>query len=261
MSKVKVLLVDDNALIRSIINDYFAEKGDVEVVGMASDGGEAIKILRNVEVDVMLLDIIMPKNDGFAVLDELQNMELPKKPDVIILSAMGQEDIIRKACSYGIKYYMVKPFDLAILHKRVVNLRTLTETRPPIGSKGPAILGVPEVPSMDEKITSIFLMIGIPAHIKGYQYLRTAINMVMEKPDMINRITKELYPSIAKKFETTASKVERAIRHAIEVAWTRGKIENINHIFGYNIYNKNDKPTNGEFIALIADRLSIDKSA
>lgn len=256
MEKVKVLLVDDNVHLRGIIAEYFKKKEDVEVVGMASEGGEAIRMLQNSQVDVMLLDIIMPKNDGFAVLEEVRQMDPSKAPNIIVLSALGQENIIRRACNLGIKYYMVKPFDLSVLYKRVLEVGRRQEIAP-----ASTKIHTPEIHSMDERITSIFLMIGIPAHIKGYQYLRYAINMVMENPDVINRITKELYPGIAKHFGTTPSKVERAIRHAIEVAWTRGKIENINQIFGYNIYNKNDKPTNGEFIALIADRLSIDMSA
>ncbi|MGI6169889.1 MAG: sporulation transcription factor Spo0A, partial [Christensenellales bacterium] len=190
-------------------------------------------------------------------LEEMRKLQLPKEPDVIVLSAMGQEDIVRRVCEYGVKYYMVKPFDLKVLHKRIQEIYGTPDLKP----ANPLAQRSAELHSLDEKITSIFLMIGIPAHIKGYQYLREAIRMVMEHANMINRITKDLYPGIARHFDTTPSKVERAIRHAIEVAWTRGKIENINQIFGYNIYNKNDKPTNGEFIALIADRLSMEISA
>ncbi len=150
---------------------------------------------------------------------------------------------------------MVKPFDLDLLYKRVLDLFDMRQIT------GKYTVPAVKSQSLDEKITGVFLTIGIPAHIKGYQYLREAIKLVIKNPDLINSITKELYPGIAERFDTSASKVERAIRHAIEVAWTRGKIENINGIFGYNIYNKNDKPTNGEFIALIADKLIIEQSA
>lgn len=257
MSKIRLLLVDDNVALRTIVKEYFVRQEDVEVVGVASDGNEAIEVLKKVPVDIVLLDIIMPKVDGFTALEEMRKLQLPKEPDVIVLSAMGQEDIVRRVCEYGVKYYMVKPFDLAVLHKRIREIHGTPDLKPvnPIKQRSA------ELHSLDEKITSIFLMIGIPAHIKGYQYLREAIRMVMENTNMINRITKDLYPGIARRFDTTPSKVERAIRHAIEVAWTRGKIENINQIFGYNIYNKNDKPTNGEFIALIADRLNMEISA
>jgi two-component system response regulator (stage 0 sporulation protein A) len=157
----------------------------------------------------------------------------------------------------GASYYMVKPFDNHVLNRRIQEVAGQKSGAPvrslltmPTGHK-----------SLDEKITSIFLMIGIPAHIKGYQFLREAVRMVIEHSDVINRITKELYPSIAKRYDTSSSKVERAIRHAIEVAWSRGKIDNLNQIFGYTIYAKGDKPTNGEFIALVADKLLMEQSA
>ena len=176
---------------------------------------------------------------------------------LICLSAVGQEELIRKAVGLGARYYMIKPFDMEMLTRRV---RELTSNK--------AIADVQQSPvagerskNLEEKITDIFLLIGIPAHIKGYHFLREAIKMVVKNGEVINRITKELYPGIAKKFKTTPSKVERAIRHAIDVAWSRGKVENINQLFGYVVYDKNDKPTNGEFIALIADKLNMDESA
>ena len=163
--------------------------------------------------------------------------------------------MIQRALSLGAKYYMVKPFELDLLYKRLLDLFNMRSV--------PTKVPVPAVKSrsLDEKITSIFLSIGIPAHIKGYQYLREGIKITIRNPEIINTITKELYPGIAQHFGTTPSKVERAIRHAIEVAWSRGRIENLNEIFGYKIYNNNDKPTNGEFIALIADRLTIEQTA
>ena len=155
----------------------------------------------------------------------------------------------------GARYYMVKPCPVETVYRRIV--QTL-ETEKTTGG----VLSFAQTPkSFDEKVTAIFLVAGIPAHIKGYHYLREGIRLVYEDPDLINRITKELYPGIAKKFGTSASKVERAIRHAIEVAWTRGKIENLNGLFGYNIYGKNDKPTNGEFIALVADKLLMEEQS
>ena len=174
----------------------------------------------------------------------------------IVMSALNREDIIERTLELGASYYMVKPVQASALYKRIGDLtgKTVDEHK---------TIAFPEKRTMsqDEKLSSIFLTIGIPAHIKGYQYLREGIKMVVEEPDRIGSITKVLYPGIAEHFNTTPSKVERAIRHAIEVAWTRGKIENINSIFGYNIYSKNDKPTNGEFIALIADKLILEKSA
>ena len=163
--------------------------------------------------------------------------------------------MIRKAIGLGAKYYMVKPFDMDMVMKRIRELaggQAFVKISAPVPDKGKNI---------EEKITNIFLLIGIPAHIKGYHFLREAIKMVVENGDIINSITKELYPGIAKKFKTTPSKVERAIRHAIDVAWNRGKVENINQLFGYKVYDSNDKPTNGEFIALIADKLNMERSA
>ncbi len=255
--KIKVLLAEDNPQLRNILKEYFSKQQNTEVVGMAGDGVQAIKLLKTTEVDILILDIIMPQMDGFGVLEKLETEEFKKKPEVIILSALGQENMIRRACELGAKYYMVKPFDLELLYKRMLEITgQLSTPKVSVTFDSPTMMR-----SLDEKITSVFLIIGIPAHIKGYHFLREAIRMVVANQDIINRITKELYPGIAKKFNTSASKVERAIRHAIEVAWTRGKMENINQVFGCNIYSKNDKPTNGEFIALVADKLIMEQSA
>ena len=194
-----------------------------------------------------------------GVLERLQDMKI-RRPHVIVLSAIGHENIIQEAMALGVEYYMVKPFDMDVLCKRI---REIAQEKQKTSSEK-RLFQTPQktaTRSLDEEITSIFLTIGIPAHIKGYHFLREAVKMVIEDGELINSITKELYPGVARRFNTTASKVERAIRHAIEVAWTRGRIENINNIFGYNIYTKNDKPTNGEFIALVADKLHIERSA
>ncbi|MBC8531715.1 sporulation transcription factor Spo0A [Christensenellaceae bacterium NSJ-53] len=259
VEKVKVVVVDDNREIRGIIKQYLDSQNDVEVVGVAGDGMQALELLNQVEADVMVLDIIMPELDGFGVLERMSSCT-GKRPDVIMLTALGQEDLVRKAINLGAKYYMVKPLDLGVLTQRVVELGRMKNQTvlsvPPIAAAAPQ-----PARSLEEKITSIFLTIGIPAHIKGYHYLRYAVKLAVENNDIISRITKELYPSIAKHFDTTPSKVERAIRHAIEVAWNRGKIENINQLFGFHVYTKSDKPTNGEFIALVADKLIMEKSA
>jgi len=254
--KIKILVIDDNPVLNESLCSFFSRKDDIEVAGMAQNVMEAIEMIKLLKPDAIIMDIIMPHADGLSLLERLNTAEFENPPSVIILSAIGHEALIKKACGLGAKYFMVKPFDYEILYKRLLdmfnmnpydNIRMPSQAAPTVKSK-----------SMDEKITTIFLTIGIPAHIKGYQFLREAVKMVVKNPDVINRITKELYPGIAFSFETSSSKVERAIRHAIEVAWTRGKIENINTIFGYNIYSKNDKPTNGEFIALIADKLIMD---
>jgi two-component system response regulator (stage 0 sporulation protein A) len=251
MEKYRILVADDNIRFQSSVRDYLAAQEQVRQVDVASDGQTALELMRAGRYDVLVLDLIMPHVDGFGVLEQINAGLFENPPLVIVVSAMRHEDMVRQACALGAKYYMVKPVEPETLFKRITDLLESNSM-----TARSLVMGMaPQPKSLDEKITSVFLIIGIPAHIKGYHYLREAIRMVFFNPDMINRITKELYPGIAKKFSTSASKVERAIRHSIEVAWTRGKIENINQLFGYNIYGKNDKPTNGEFIALLADKL------
>lgn len=255
--RIKVVLADDNPHIREVLQDYYLNHDTIEIVGVAANGMQAIEEIKKTQPDVLVLDMIMPQMDGLAVMERLNSDEFQTIPGIIVLSAVGQDELIKKAVEYGAKYYMIKPFDFELLTKRILETGDA-------GAVKKVIINAPVInnqKSLDEKITNIFLMIGIPAHIKGYHFLREAIKMVVENNDLINRITKELYPGIAKHYNTTPSKVERAIRHAIEVAWARGKIENINQVFGYNVYTHNDKPTNGEFIALVADKLTMEKSA
>jgi len=254
--KTKVLIVDDNADVRDQLSGILAAMDEVRLVGTAANGMSAIDMVTRLKPDILLLDVIMPQLDGFGVLEYLTEKDL--MPDVIMISALSQENFIMRALEMGVKYYIAKPFEADTLKNRVRDLIAMRNGKVRVR---PMSVGFSETRSMEEKISSVFITIGIPAHIKGYHFLREAIKMVVDNPDVINRITKELYPGIAKKFQTSPSKVERAIRHAIEVAWTRGKIENINQLFGYNVYSKNDKPTNGEFIALIADKLILEKSA
>ncbi len=253
--KLKVVIADDNAELAAQIRKCLSSKEEFSVEGTASNAREAAEMIRQYKPDAVILDLIMPVSDGFTLLERLASGEFGPMPVTVVLSALRQESIIARVLSMGAHYYMVKPVDTELLYRRLLDL---TDMKLP---NAPKMMPAVRTRSLDEKITSIFLSIGIPAHIKGYQYLREGIKMVMNRPESIGSITKVLYPGIAEGFGTSASKVERAIRHAIEVAWTRGKIENINDIFGYNIYSKNDKPTNGEFIALIADRLQIEETA
>lgn len=261
MSKqVKVLLVDDSQVQLKECKQYLEQQQEVEKVRIANNGIDAYEILEKESIDVVIMDLILPKMDGFGILERLSTRNDMDKPEIMVLSALSQESVVKRACEMGVEYYMIKPFSPQMLHKRIIELNNLkipevrrivrTVQKPTTSEK-----------SRDEKITGVFLTIGIPAHIKGYHYLREAIKVVMDNEDVINRITKELYPRVAKRFNATPSKVERAIRHAIEVAWARGRIENINGMFGYNIYGKNDKPTNGEFIALVADKLKLEQIA
>jgi len=256
MSKEKkVLIAEDDRELAERMRSYLERTEEFTVCGVAGSGKEAAELILAEQPDALVLDLIMPETDGFYLLDKLSAGELGKPPITIVASSLRQESIISRTLALGAHYYMVKPVSMELLHKRLIDLTEMKQ------SSFPRIMPDVRQRSLDEKITSIFLSIGIPAHIKGYQFLRQGIKMVIERPESISSITKILYPGIAAHFETTPSKVERAIRHAIEVAWTRGRIENINEIFGYNIYSKNDKPTNGEFIALIADRLILEKTA
>ncbi|MCL1964142.1 MAG: sporulation transcription factor Spo0A [Firmicutes bacterium] len=257
MERVKLMIVEDNAELRRMLGDYFEMREDISVVGTASNGVEALKRIDEVNPDVMLLDMIMPQMDGFELLTRLRQKKSEERPEVIALTALCRDDFISRTIELGVRYYMVKPFDFELLHQRVMETAGMRKSTPEIGA---TVQGT-RAKSIDERIANMFLTIGMPAHIKGYQFLREAVKVVMEQPDMINRITKELYPGIAHRFNTTSSKVERAIRHAIEVAWGRGRIEVINQVFGSNVCTLENKPTNGEFIALVADKLSLERSA
>ena len=252
---IKLLIIEDNTQLNEMLTKYFSLKNDVEVVGSCCNPIEAADLIKETSPDALIVDMIMPQADGLSLLERLNTSEFDTMPETIVVSAIGSEKMVQMACELGAKYFMVKPFNTEILYKRLQDMfghRSVQARRAPAPVRSK---------TLDEKITNVFLSIGIPAHIKGYHFLREAIKMVVKQPDLINAITKRLYPGIAKPFDTSASKVERAIRHAIEVAWSRGKIENINTFLGYNIYTNNDKPTNGEFIALMADKLIMDRSA
>ncbi len=269
--KIKVLVSDDNQDFAKTLVNYLSKDEDLEVVGMARDGQEAYDKILQTKPDVALLDIIMPHVDGLGVLEKLNSADVEKKPMCIILSAVGQDKITQRAIELGAQYYIVKPFDISILIKRIKELKYYQ----PLQNKS-SIIGR-EIKSqyidispankrseenIEALVTNVIHEIGVPAHIKGYQYLREAIIMVVSNIDMINQITKQLYPEIAEKYHTTPSRVERAIRHAIEVAWGRGQQDVVESIFGYTISAAKGKPTNSEFIAMIADKLRLElKSA
>ncbi len=256
MNRISVLLADDNQTLLRLIADSLSRKPEIEIAGMAKDGVEALEMVQSVCPDVLLLDIVMPRLDGFSTLEQLARLNLPKRPHVIMLTGLTRDDFISRAMRLGADYYMIKPFDMQMLYTRILEVARADDA--------PVCLSAPDAQagvSVDERVTNLFLSIGIPAHIKGYGYLREAVKMVMENHDLINRITKELYPGIARRFSTTPSKVERAMRHAIEVAWSRGRLDSVNRIYGYKVFSAEDKPTNGEFIALIADKLSMRQTA
>lgn len=263
MTKVRVGIADDNKDFCNVLSDFFETESDIDIVFTANDGMQTVDSVLKEKPDILILDMIMPYLDGLGVLERLNAVDVEPMPKVIVLSAVGQESITQKAIRLGAEYYIVKPFDLNVLSKRIHQMSGLMD---PV-SQGTRINGVRSVLNIEESknndleidITNIIHEVGVPAHIKGYQYLRHAITMVVEDMDLLGAVTKELYPAIAKMNNTTPSRVERAIRHAIEVAWNRGKIETINALFGYTVHNDKGKPTNSEFIAIIADKLRLER--
>jgi len=258
--KITILLADDNREFCDAILSFLNKEPDMEVVHVAHDGMEAYQKIKELKPDIAIIDGIMPKLDGLGVLEKLNLSNATEHmPICIILSAITQDKITQKAMELGAEYYIAKPFDLEALVLRIRQLKD--EIKSPITkSLGLRTMQSREL-SLESKITSILHEIGVPAHIRGYHYMREGIMMAVDNLEILNYITKELYPTIAKKCNTTPSRVERAIRHAIEVAWSRGKVEIIDNMFGYTINNHKGKPTNSEFIALIADRLRLELKA
>ncbi|PGL49383.1 sporulation transcription factor Spo0A [Bacillus thuringiensis] len=263
VEKIKVCLVDDNKELVSMLESYVAAQDDMEVIGTAYNGQECLNLLADKQPDVLVLDIIMPHLDGLAVLEKMRHIERLKQPSVIMLTAFGQEDVTKKAVDLGASYFILKPFDMENLtsHIRQVSGKANAMIKRPLPSFRSAITVDGKPKNLDASITSIIHEIGVPAHIKGYMYLREAISMVYNDIELLGSITKVLYPDIAKKYNTTASRVERAIRHAIEVAWSRGNIDSISSLFGYTVSMSKAKPTNSEFIAMVADKLRLEHKA
>lgn len=242
-NKVPKIYIADNAEDNKIV-EYFKSSENFDFVGASIDGEKVVEDVTKLLPDVLIMEVMLTKIDGFAVMERLKELK-DKMPKVIFVSNLSHSGFVTKAIQSGVSYFMVKPVSPENLENRIVEVldagRSNNQNR-----------------QLDEKISNIFISIGIPAHIKGYQFLREAVKLAVEEPEIIGSITKKLYPTIAERFETSSSKVERGMRHAIEVAWNRGKIENINNIFGLKIYNRNEKPTNGELIALIADKMIMD---
>lgn len=254
--KIRVLLADDNKNFCDILKNYLNKQPNIDVIDVAFDGSEAYDKILTLKPDVVLLDEVMPHLDGIGVLEKLQNVK-DIKTMCIMLTAVTQEQVMQKAFSLGAKHYIAKPFDMELLVSRINQLKENNISNNNNNKIGPNYTEL----DLETRVTNILHEIGVPAHIRGYHYMREAIIMAIGDIDVLNYITKELYPSIAKKCNTTPSRVERAIRHAIEVAWSRGRIDAIDNLFGYTINNHKGKPTNSEFIALIADRLRLELKA
>mgnify|MGYP000388804148 CR=1 FL=1 len=273
--KITVLIADDNQEFSTTLATYLKNQDDMVVVGRAKDGNEALDMVSSLMPDIILLDVIMPHLDGIGVLEQINMIKMNKKPICIMLSAVGQDKITRRAIELGAEYYVVKPFDIDLLITRIRELKNYKPSQTnnfiarekEIGIQKPQYIDISNMSANKEDnlealVTNVIHEVGVPAHIKGYQYLREAIIMVVNDIDVINQITKCLYPQIARKFHTTPSRVERAIRHAIEVAWGRGQQDVVENIFGYTVSASKGKPTNSEFIAMISDKLRLElKSA
>lgn len=259
--KIQVVIADDNREFGDILFEYLNNQNDIEVVGVARDGIEAFDLITSKMPDIAILDIIMPHLDGLGVLEKIGATPLSKRPLFIILSAVGQDKITQRALALGAEYYVVKPFDMDVLVSRIRQLKNVAQAnviRSDYNTEAKPLYQQGAPRNLEVEVTSIMHEIGVPAHIKGYQYLRDAIMMVVKDLDVINSITKLLYPTIAKEYNTTPSRVERAIRHAIEVAWSRGQVDTIDALFGYTVNLGKGKPTNSEFIAMVADKLRLE---
>ena len=258
MEHLNVAIADDNQKMLDMLEQVIGLDKDLNLVGKAKNGEEMCQIIKEKKPYVVLLDLIMPKMDGLTVMDHVnQDKAVSKRPYFIVITAVGQERITEDAFNKGANYYVMKPFNNEMLLERIKSVRKTfrsSERRAEDGITENTMWGE----NLETRVTNMLHEIGIPAHIKGYHYLRDSIIMAVEDMDVLNAITKILYPTVAKKYQTTSSRVERAIRHAIEVAWSRGKLDTLDELFGYTVSTGKGKPTNSEFIALIADTIQLE---
>jgi len=248
MEKIRVLMIDDNQNLVDMVKEYFENHNRIDVVLSCKDGEEGLDTIINKgdEYDIILLDLVMPKKDGLYVLDELNKRGLEK--NIIVETSYNEPKVIRKVSEYGVSYYILKPFDLTDLENRIL------EVFNDMGNKSINLYHS----NLQISITKMLHELGMPSHIKGYQYIREGISMIYDNPSLIGGITKELYPDLASKFDTTVSRVERAIRHAIEVSWNRGNWDYMEELFGHSVDIDKAKPTNSEFIVTVADKLRLE---
>ena len=254
---LKLLISNDtDEFTRDYSHDF--EAAGLEVVYAPKDGLRVLDKIEASNPDIVLLDLFMPRLDAIGVIHSVQKRNTGKEPLFIVMSTFSSPTLEREVMMSGASYFVICPFNGKDLAERMIQLCGLSV--PPTERASPA--SAKAKPSLEIQVTEILHQIGVPAHIKGYHYLRDSIMMAIQTPDIINAVTKQLYPSVAKRYETTSSRVERAIRHAIEVAWDRGDVDILNSYFGYTIHNTRGKPTNSEFIAMISDKLRLEmKSA
>lgn len=258
MGEIAVAIADDNERILDLLGEIIDSDKELSLVGKANNGEDAYSLIKEKQPDVMLIDLIMPKMDGLSVMELVNSdREITKRPSFIVVTAVGQERITEDAFRKGANYYILKPFNNEVILNRIKNAGAFSHSEVRMAPAEGVQNTKPEV-NLEARVTDMIHEIGIPAHIKGYHYLRDAIIMAIEDMDVLNAITKVLYPTVAKKHHTTASRVERAIRHAIEVAWSRGKLDTLDMLFGYTVAGGKGKPTNSEFVALIADTIRLE---
>ena len=248
MEKIKILMIDDNTSLVEMVKEYFKDNQKIEVSLTCKDGLEGLKTIleKPDEYDIILLDLVMPVKDGIYVIDELNRRGIEK--NIIVETSYNEPNVIRKVSEYGVNYYVLKPFDLTDLENRIIELSN--------NIQGKTINLYHS--NLQISITKMLHELGMPSHIKGYQYIREGITMIFNDPSLIGGITKELYPDLATKFDTTVSRVERAIRHAIEVSWNRGSWDYMEELFGHSVDIDKAKPTNSEFIVTVADKLRLE---
>ncbi|MDR3583803.1 MAG: sporulation transcription factor Spo0A [Desulfosporosinus sp.] len=256
---IKIIVADDNRNFCQMLQNYLQTKEYQSIVTVAYNGLEAWELIQTQEPDLIILDLVMPNLDGLGVLERINARTTMKRPKIIMLTAFGQETLTHQAMMLGVDYFILKPFDLDILSQRILSL---TQDIPSVSSQfsssaSPSTTTVGNRRDLTAEVTTMMHQIGVPAHVKGYQYIRDAILMVVEDVSLLGAVTKELYPGIAKKYNTASSRVERGIRHAIELAWARGQTDTLKRIFGYSMNIERQKPTNSEFIALLADNLRV----
>lgn len=248
-NKIKVLLADDKRSFCDQIQAFYAGHEQIDLCAVAYNGEQALEKILELKPDCVVLDLVMPRIDGVGVLEALVEKQISEMPKVIAISGLGQDELVHEAMALGAKTFLMKPIDFQVLTNRIIAL---------CGKNSREVKTyTPVVRNLDVEVTRVIQQMGVPAHVKGYQYLRDAIILVVDEMNLLGAVTKELYPLIAEKYDTTASRVERAIRHAIELAWDRGNVEMMNRFFGYTINMERGKPTNSEFIAMVADRLRI----
>jgi len=260
MEKLNVAIADDNEKMVEVLSKIIDQDEELKLVGKAHNGEEICNIIKEKQPDVVVLDIIMPKVDGLSVMERFSHDEnLKKVPSFIVVSPVGQERITEDAFDLGADYFMLKPFDNKMLLNRIKHIRRAGErrVREMNRPRQKEEENTYNSGNLETDVTDIIHEIGVPAHIKGYHYLRTAIHLCIDDREMLSSVTKILYPTVAKMYKTTSSRVERAIRHAIEVAWDRGDVDVLSSYFGYTIQSERGKPTNSEFIAMITDKINL----